>query len=143
MQSANHKPSANDLEFVDEFESGSIAPQNFGHREHLRMAYTLLAMLPTQEAQSRVRRSLKRFIRQNGIPLSKYSETLTKAWLLAVHHFMKNSTATRSCDEFLELNPLLLDPEIMLSHYSKSRLFSESAKSRFIEPDLEPIPRYA
>ena len=35
----------------------------------------------------------------------------------------------------------LLDPKIMLTHYSAERLFSPEARAEFVEPDIDPIPR--
>ena len=61
----------------------------------------------------------------HNIPASKYHETLTRAWILAVHHFMHRSPDAASADDFIERNPLLLDSKIMLTHYSAGLLFSE------------------
>jgi hypothetical protein len=38
---------------------------------------------------------------------------------------------------------MLLDSRIMLTHYSTELLFSDKARAKFVEPDLDPIPRYA
>ncbi len=67
---------------------------------------------------------------------------MTRAWILAVHHFMKSSASASSADDFIELNPLLLDSRIMMTHYSAELLFSEDARQQFVEPDLDPIPRH-
>jgi len=37
----------------------------------------------------------------------------------------------------------LLDSKIMLTHYSADLLFSDEARARFVEPNLDPIPRHA
>ncbi len=47
---------------------------------------------------------------------------------------------TGSAAEFIEKNPQLLNTKIMLSHYSPETLFSEEARSSFVDPDIEPIP---
>jgi hypothetical protein len=39
-------------------------------------------------------------------------------------------------------NPILLDSKIMLTHYSAEVLFSPEARARFVEPNLESIPRH-
>jgi hypothetical protein len=36
----------------------------------------------------------------------------------------------------------VLDTKIMLTHYSAEVLFSPEARALFVEPDLDPIPRY-
>ena len=65
---------------------------------------------------------------------------MTRAWVLAVRHFMDGSTSTSSTD-FIARNQELLDSKIMLTHYSASVLFSPDARVSFVEPDLDPIPR--
>jgi hypothetical protein len=36
----------------------------------------------------------------------------------------------------------LLDSRIMMMHYSTDVLFSQEARAWFLEPNLDPIPRY-
>jgi hypothetical protein len=79
---------------------------------------------------------------RNGIDPGKYHETLTRSWILAVRHFMDRAPAAASADAFIAANPMLLDSKIMLTHYSASVLFSPDARARFVEPDLEAIPRH-
>jgi len=69
-------------------------------------------------------------------------QTLTRAWILAVRHFMESSPSSPSGDAFITRNPALLDSKIMLTHYSANVLFSEEARARFVEPDLDRIPRH-
>ena len=58
------------------------------------------------------------FLSHHDIPASKYHETLTRAWVLAVDHFMHRSPSRQSADDFIDRNPMLLDSKIMLTHYS-------------------------
>lgn len=67
---------------------------------------------------------------------------MTKAWVLAVRHFMESSPDAESADAFIEANPLLLDSKIMLTHYSAEVLFSPTARAEFVEPNQSPIPRH-
>ncbi len=60
--------------------------------------------------------------------------------MLAVAYFMARTPACSGSAEFLERNAVLLDKDIMLTHYSRERLFSESARTEFVTPDLDPIP---
>jgi hypothetical protein len=55
---------------------------------------------------------------------------------------MAISPAAASADEFIANNPRMLDAKIMLTHYSAEVLFSAEARARFVEPDLERIPRH-
>ncbi len=137
-----HTASAGDLEFRDRFESGEFPPQQFDHRAHVRLAYVYLVLNDTDGAYAAMRTALLRFLERQGIDASKYHDTITRAWVMAVRHFMATSDAADSADAFIELNPELLDTRIMLSHYSAEVLFSPAAREHFVPPDREGIPRY-
>jgi hypothetical protein len=139
----SHNLSKNDREFRAAFEAGAYAPADFSHRAHVRLADVYLAGSDVDLALERMRAALVSFLSHHGIPASKYHATLTRAWILAVHHFMHRSPEATSADDFIERNPLLLDSKIMLTHYSADLLFSDQARADFVEPDLDPIPRHA
>lgn len=86
--------------------------------------------------------ALLKFLRHNGVDVSKYHETMTRAWILAVRHFMEATASSDSSVSFIEQNPAMLDSKIMMTHYSAETLFSDEARAKFVEPDLDPIPRY-
>ena len=139
----NHSLSKNDREFRAAFEAGAFAPADFSHRAHVRLAYVYLAESDVDLALERMRGALLTFLCHHDIPASKYHATLTRAWILAVDHFMHRSSVASSADDFIERNPKLLDTKIMLTHYSADLLFSDQAREQFIEPNLDPIPRHA
>jgi hypothetical protein len=137
-----HQRSPEDLQFRSDFETGQLTPEAFDHRGHIRLAYVCLVEAGPDTALTSLRSALQSFLRHHGIPASKYHETLTRAWILAVRHFMATSPPAASADDFIDRNPGLLDSRIMMTHYSTDLLFSQEARSRFIEPNLDPIPRY-
>jgi len=139
----NHNLSKNDREFRAAFEAGAFAPADFSHRAHVRLAYAYLAESDVNLALDRMRGALLTFLCHHDIPASKYHATLTRAWILAVDHFMHRSPESSSADEFIARNPVLLDTRIMLTHYSADLLFSDQARAQFVEPNLDPIPRHA
>ena len=138
----SHALSPEDRCFSEDFAAGRIEPGAFDHRAHIRLAYTFLAEHDTETALTLMRAALLAFIRRNDVPVAKYHETLTRAWILAVHHFMAISPAAESAAEFIAGNPRMLDAKIMLTHYSAEVLFSPEARARFVEPDREKIPRH-
>ena len=138
-----HDLSLSDREFRAAFEAGAYAPADFSHRAHVRLAYVYLAESDPDLALERYRAALIGFLSHHGIPATKYHETLTRAWLLGVHHFMHRTPEASSADDFIARNPLLLDTKIMLTHYSADLLFSPQARTDFVEPNLDPIPRHA
>lgn len=135
-----HRASTADQEFRCAFEAFEIAPGDFGHRGHVRLAYVYLCDSTVEEAHSRMKQALLAFLAHLGVGDSKYHETITRAWILAVRHFMARTPVSASADDFIDQNPILLDSKIMLSHYSAELLFSTDARGRFVEPDLEAIP---
>jgi hypothetical protein len=138
-----HQAGVEDKKFIQSFEAFEIAPDDFDHRSHIRMAYVYLCEHDTETTCRKVRQALCRFLSHVGIePSSKYHETLTQAWILAVRHFMVRTPDTDSASEFIDANPELLDTGIMMTHYSKNVLFSDMARSKFVEPNLAPIPRH-
>ena len=142
-----HLLSEADRAFRASFEANKIAPGAFHHRGHLRLAYIYLAEpgpgADTESAHARMRNALLGFLQHNGVDAAKYHETLTRSWILAVRHFMVNTVNASSADDFIDQNPRMLDAKIMLTHYSAATLFSDEARARFVEPDLDPIPHHA
>jgi hypothetical protein len=137
-----HESSAADRGFRAQVETGEVSPAEFNHRAHLRLAYIYLTEVNPDAAHRRMSDALRRFLEHHGIDRSKYHETLTRAWILAVAHFMARTPHAESADSFIDQNPRLLDSKIMMTHYSAEVLFSDEARARFVEPNLSPIPRY-
>jgi hypothetical protein len=136
-----HELSSDDCRFQASFEACKVSPNEFTHCAHLRLAYVYLAQHDVDDALQTMRAAIKRFLAFHQIDAAKYHETLTRAWLLAVRHFMERAGSTRSADDFLAKSAVLLDSKIMLTHYSKDLLFSAAAREGFVEPDQAPIPR--
>ena len=138
----SHSLSSDDRRFCADFAACRIDPGAFDHRAHIRLAYIYLAEHDTSTALTLMRNALLAFIQHNQIPVAKYHETLTQAWILAVRHFMAISPDSESSAGFIAANPKMLDSRIMLTHYSTEVLFSPEARARFVEPNLDLIPRY-
>ena len=135
-----HELSQEDRDFQSAFEACTVTPVQFNHAAHVRLAYVYLVESDVESAVQRMREALLNFLEHNGIPRSKFHETITRAWVLAVRHFMNGSTST-SAAAFIAKNQELLDRKIMLTHYSAHVLFSPDARTSFVEPDLDPIPQ--
>ncbi|NVK28245.1 MAG: hypothetical protein HWE14_09385 [Flavobacteriia bacterium] len=139
----NYVASKEDREFMRQVESFEFPVPEFDHRAHVRLVYTYLVDNEVTESVCLMRDTIISLLKHVGVePSQKYHETLTKAWVLAVHHLMKNTDSSESADDFIEKNKVLLDSSIMMTHYSAGVLFSEQARSSFVAPDLDPIPRH-
>ena len=135
-----------DADLLQAFESCRLTPANFRHREHLRVAYLYLTRYPFEQAHAHFEAGVQRLLARLGAPASHYHATITQAWFLAVHHFLRREGAKETSEEFLAAScaaSRLLDQQVMLTHYSAERLFSDTARAGFIEPDLDPIPLHA
>lgn len=137
-----HGLSTDDRCFLTEFEACRWPLAQFDHRAHLRLAYIYLAENDDETAHARMRSALRAFIEHHHVPTAKFHETMTRAWILAVRHFMARSSSMPSAAAFIDANPIMLDSTIMTKHYSAQRLFSPEARAQFVEPDLRPIPRH-
>ena len=131
--------SQSDLEFVCAFEAGDVQPSEFNHLAHLRLAYVYLSHGDLKYAEQRMREALLAFLDAKKIPRAKFHETLTRAWVMAVSHFMSRKSSG-SFAEFIANSEPLLQTNVMLTHYSAAALFSERARAAFVEPDLQAIP---
>ncbi len=140
-----HRTADDDIRFRRDFEAFRIDPATFHHREHIRLAYCYLVAHGPDAAAAFVRASITALLRHIGVdPAAKYHETVTRAWVLAVDHFMHCDTVpAASADAFIDANPRLLDKNIMLIHYAHETLFSDTARDRFVAPDRAPIPLHA
>ena len=135
-----HQASIEDDRFRSAFEALRVEPGEFDHSAHVQLAYVYLCEHAVEGAVARMRVSLIAFLTHLGIGDSKYHETITRAWVMAVDHFMNRSEACSSYADLIRLNPRLLDSKIMLSHYSADVLFTDAARHAFVEPNIQSIP---
>ena len=97
-----------DLALLAAFEALAIAPADFGHRDHLRVAFAMLAREGDLAAAAHAfRTALRRFVAAIGAT-ARYHETLTWAYLALIAERMARR-AFASSHELLEANPDLLD----------------------------------
>ncbi len=127
-----------DREFARRFERGEIAPADFHHLEHLRLAWAYLGECASIEAASaRMCQAIRDFATQAGSP-GKYHETMTIFWvrLLAGAHACN---ADQELSAVLPAHAQFLDKDAPLRYYSHARLFSDAARAAWLPPDLSPL----
>ena len=135
-----HRASPEDDRFRNDLEALQIEPERFDHAAHVRLAHVYLCEDSVDGAVGRMKGALLAFLAHLGASESKYHETITRAWVMAVDHFMNQSDGCASCADLVRMNPQLLDSKIMLTHYSADVLFSPAARRAFVEPNIQPIP---
>lgn len=114
---------------------------DFGHREHLELAWTYLRIHEPDEARRAMSTAIQHVAESHGAS-DKFHETLTRGWvhLVAVHAARSDAT---TFDDFIAANPDLLNRHLLDAHYSPELMWSARARAEWIEPDLRALPRVA
>jgi hypothetical protein len=125
-----------DVELTRTLERGEI--KDFHHASHLHVAWVYLAESSSvRQAANKMRNTLRRFAAAAG-KLEKYHETITLFW---VHLLSRAYAAGRAegLEDIVHANPQLLEKNFPLTYYSAERLFSDEARTSWVEPDLKPF----
>jgi hypothetical protein len=130
---------ARDGEFVRAFLAGKLPPEQFHHRDHLRLAWWLIRERGVAEASSAVAEAIQRFAAQHG-HATKYHETLTQFWVRIVAHVMAVHPDITAFDGLLATFPHLLDKDLPLRHWRGETIWGPEARARWVEPDLLALP---
>jgi hypothetical protein len=127
-----------DVELTRALERGEIANEDFHHASHLHVAWVYLEESSSvQQAADKMRDTLRRFAEAAGKP-EKYHETITLFW---VHLLSRTHASKRGerLEEIVHANPQLLEKNFPLAYYSAERLFSDEARTSWVEPNLKPL----
>lgn len=120
----------NDEQFLEAFESCRLAPERFGHREHVRAAFLYLERLPFGAAIDRMRSALMRYTAFLG-RADRYHETLTVAFMCLVNAHRQRGVYG-DWPEFARLNPELFDSGVLRHYYEPATLASPLARTTFV-----------
>jgi hypothetical protein len=125
-----------DAAFLGAFEAGTLAPEAFHHRDHVRAAWLLLRRASPAEAMARFTKALRQFAGRVGKP-GLYHETVTWAYLLLIHERMARGAGAESFAAFSERNGDLFTwrPSILDRYYRRETLQSDLARKVFLLPD--------
>jgi 2'-5' RNA ligase len=126
----------NDRELLTAFEAGSVKPETFGHRAHVRVAWAYLQELSAVEALAKVSEGLKRLTRAFGKE-SMYHETVTVAYVLLINERIERAGRGGSWEEFEAQNSDLFDRDrpLLERYYKPETLRSDLARRIFVFPD--------
>jgi hypothetical protein len=130
------------LELVRSFEGATVSRDDWKHAEHLIVALHYLSKHDIEMATERMRSGIFKLLTEGfGVDLSKdmpYHETLTVFWMRTVADFNASKNGDSLPDKARELIERF-DKDYPLRFYSREFLFSDAARSAFVEPDLKPI----
>ena len=113
----------------------------FGHREHVRLAWRELRAHDRDDALGRIEATIRHVAAAHGAP-DKYHRTITEGWAALVAHHLAEAPEL-GFDEFCSRFPGLLDPGLLGRHYSRELLAAPAARAGMVEPDLRPLPATA
>lgn len=122
---------SDDQVFRQQMERCEFPAADFNHCAHLRLAYFYLCESDTKVTNQQMRDTLNRFLIHNNVDPAKFHVPLTQAWILAVNYFMNRAGSANSDDDLIDRYPQMLDTNIMLTPYTKERLFRGRRGRRF------------
>jgi len=125
-----------DEEFREKFENFDLPSGTITHEAHFRIAWVYIKDYDFETALEKVNEGIKNYDNKHGDG-TKYHATITYAYM----KILESRAANQHYDdwqEFIFENEDLLKPvdEVLLKYYNKETLFSDRAKSEFLEPDL-------
>lgn len=124
------------------FESCEYPYSEWNHRAHVRIGYLYVARYGLDEAVTRMRVGLQAYNREHGVIDGLemgYHETITQAFVRLIDGAIRRSGVCADSEAFCERHPELLDKGVLLRFYSRDRIVSRDAKSRYVEPDLAKL----
>ena len=127
-----------DVELTRALEEGRVRNEDFRHVSHLHVAWVYLAESQSAEqAAEKMSSTLRRFAASAG-HAEKYHETITQFWIRLLGA-LRNAQQQRDLDSILQAFPRLLEKDFPLDYYSREKLFSDRARTSWVEPDLKPF----
>jgi hypothetical protein len=111
----------------------------FGHREHVHLAFLAVRRYGTGEATVRIGRWIRHIAAYHRAP-QKYNATVTRAWTEIVGEHIARDPASTDFDKFAARHPALLDKRLLTRHYSPAVLASAQARTGWAAPDRVPFP---
>jgi hypothetical protein len=129
-------------ELLTLFETGTIARDDWKHAEHLVVALCYLENHDLETATMKMRSGILNLLENGfGIDLTKempYHETITIFWMRTAYAYMlmnENLSFVEMANGLCEL----YDKDHPLKFYSRELLFSDRARTEYVEPDLVAV----
>jgi hypothetical protein len=127
------------IDLVKSFENATVSREDWRHREHLIVALYYVSHNDVETALDKMRSGILNLL-ANGfkVDLTKempYHETITVFWIHKLADFHEASNGASIVAKVAEIGEKF-DKNYPLRFYSRERLFSDEARARFIEADL-------
>jgi hypothetical protein len=119
-------------ELLTKFEAFEVDPAEFGHRQHIQVAYEMLHKYSFLDASAKYANVINTIATNAGAP-EKFHVTITLAFLSLIAERI-HTTKPTSFEGFLEKNDDLLSKEVLGRWYSDEDLKSDFARTHFMLP---------
>lgn len=126
-------------EFLSQFENKTLSPIHFKHIGHLRLAWLYLSNNDTETSVHLVCSGIKAYAESLKVT-TKFHLTITDA-IVRIIAKRVDKMEKKEWQLFLDQNRDLVDDavSVLLQHFSKDLLFSETARISLVQPDIKPI----
>ena len=128
-------------EVVRTFEDATISRDAWKHAEHLTVALHYLSHHEIDTATEKMRKGIFKLLTAFEVDLNKempYHETMTVFWMHTVANFNTSKNGASLLDKANEL-VAKYDKDYPLRFYSREYLFSDEARSTFVNGDLQTL----
>ena len=128
-------------ELLRSFEGATISREDWKHAEHLVVALCYLDTSDLDGATLKMKNGIFNLLRGFGVDLSTempYHETITVFWMRTAYAYTlmnKNLSLAEKANGLCGL----YGKDHPLNFYSRELLFSDLARTEFVEPDLRPL----
>lgn len=129
-------------EVVRGFEDATISRDKWKHAEHLTVALHYLGVYEIDTATEKMRNGIFKLLTDGfGVDLTNempYHETLTIFWIRTVADFNASKNGASPLDKANDL-VARYDKDYPLKFYSREYLFSDEARAKFVDGDLQKL----
>jgi hypothetical protein len=122
------------------FETGTISRDDWKHAEHLTVACYYAFHHDYKTAYDKMRGGIFNLLKAFGVDLSKempYHETITHFWMRTVSDLISSKNGYSIVELTNEVIKICADKDLPLKFYTRELLFSDRARTEFVEPDLK------
>ena len=117
---------------LDQFETFDVNPAEFGHRQHVQVAFEMLHKYGYLEACGKYAHAINT-IATNAGAADKFNVTITFAFLSLIAERIYANTAL-NFEAFLDENPDVLSKHALDKWYSSDELATDFARTHFLLP---------
>jgi hypothetical protein len=136
----HHDDQHHDPEFAAILPAISGPDGEFGHRQHINLAFWAVRRYGMPEAAAKVCGWIQQLTVYQHAP-QKYHHTVSRAWMELVAHHVAGDPDCAVFGDFADRYPALLDKRLLSRHYRSATLASAPARHDWVEPDLLPLPK--